>query len=336
MPINKNANIRFLAIDRCLKNTGRIYHIDDLVKVCNEALTAFNGQDSIIKKRQVYNDIRYMKSEEGYAAPIERYKKGNRVYFRYENRDFSINNQPVNEAEAHQIQAALSVFQRFRGLPQFEWLQEILPKMQAAFGVKHQDRAVFQFEHNIYLKGIKYVEKLYQHIIQKEVLRITFRDFDNPIAAIYTLHPYMLKQYNKRWFLISQNHQNDRIWVTALDRIEQIVIINDIIYRKNAIDLEEYFDDVIGVTKYKDEVLKKIQLKVHQKSVAYVRTKPLHPSQKKIELTNDYMIIELKLMWNYELESLILSFGNQMEVLAPLDFRTKIAERIKAAKNLYD
>jgi predicted DNA-binding transcriptional regulator YafY len=146
----------------------------------------------------------------------------------------------------------------------------------------------------------------------------------------------MLKQYNKRWFLISWNDEKQRIWVTALDRVEQIEIVNDITYFKNTIDLEEYFDDVLGVTKYKDEVLKKIRLKVYKKSIAYIRTKPLHHSQRKIELTDDYMIIELRLLWNYELESLILSYGNNVEVLAPQDFREKIAERIRTAKSLYD
>ena len=99
--------------------------------------------------------------------------------------------------------------------------------------------------------------------------------------------------------------------------------------------MEEYFDDVLGVTKYREETLQKIRLKVYPKSIAYVRTKPFHPSQKRIELTDDYMIIELQLMWNYELESLILSYGNNMEVLAPQDFRDKVAERIRAAKDLY-
>ena len=69
--------------------------------------------------------------------------------------------------------------------------------------------------------------------------------------------------------------------------------------------------------------------------MAYVRTKPFHPSQRKIELTKDYMIIELRLMWNYELESLILSYGNNIEVLSPIDFREKVAARIKNAQELY-
>lgn len=335
MPINKNANIRYQAIDRCLQNRGRMYHIDDLVKACNEALSSFNGEHSEVKKRTVQYDIKYMESEAGYAAPIERYKEGNRIYFRYEDRSFSINNQPVNEAEAHQIQAALSVFQRFKGLPQFNWLEEMLPKMQSVFGVQQEENTVFQFEQNIYLKGIEYIEPLYQHIIKQEVLQITFRDFDNPAADIYTLHPYLLKQYNKRWFLISLNDKKQRIWVTALDRIEKIEVLKKHPYIKNSINLEEYFDDVLGVTKYKDEVLKRIRLKVYKKSIAYIRTKPLHHSQRKIELTDDYMIIELKLLWNYELESLILSYGDQIEVLAPQDFRQKIAERIKTATDLY-
>lgn len=335
MPINKNANIRYQAIDQCLKNAGRAYHIDDLVKACNERLASFNGVHSEVKKRTVYNDLQYMESEAGYGVSIERYRKDNRIYFKYTDRNFSINNQPVNEAEAHQIQSALSVFQRFQGLPQFEWLQEMMPKMKVAFGVKEEENTIFQFEQNIYLKGIEYIEPLYQHIVRQEVLRITFRDFDQPIAANYILHPYLLKQYNKRWFLISWNDEKQRIWVTALDRIEGIEALEKVAYIKNSVNLDDYFDDILGVTKYKDEVIKKIRLKIYKKSLAYVQTKPLHHSQRKIELTEDYMIIELRLMWNYELESLLLSYGEQLEVLSPLDFREKMAARIKHSHALY-
>jgi predicted DNA-binding transcriptional regulator YafY len=336
MPVNKNANLRYNALDRCFRNIGKHYHIDDLVDACNEALGNFNGVHSSVEKRSVYNDIRYMKSESGYAAPIETYQIGRRTYYRYEDRNFSINNQPINKIEARQMQSALSVFHRFKGLPQFEWLQEIMPKMQIAFGVKIEEEAIFQFEQNIYLKGIEYIEILYQHILRKDVLKITFQDFGDSPAVVYTLHPYLLKQYNKRWFLVSQNHENQRIWVTALDRIEAVHLAQGIPYCKNTVNLEEYFDDVLGVTKYKDAALQKIRLKVYSKSMAYVTTKPLHASQKKVEATDDYIILELELMWNYELESLILSYGDQMELLSPPEFRLTIKERLIATRALYE
>ena len=336
MPVNKNAMIRYQALDRCFKNSGRNYTIDDLTEVCNQALISYNGAFSSVKKRQVYEDIKFMKSEEGYAVPLEKYRQGRRMCYRYEDRKFSINNQPINDAEANQINATLSVLQRFKGLPHFEWLQEILPKMQSSFGLQQHTSPVFQFEQNPYLKGIEYLEPLYQHIIRNEVLEITFKDFNNPNAVVFSLHPYLLKQYNKRWFLISWNADKQRIWVTALDRIEAIERSLSINYIPNTIDLEDYFDDVLGVTKYKEEVLQKILLKVYKPSIAYILTKPLHHSQRKKTLTDDYMIIELQLMRNYELESLILSYGDHIEVLAPEGFRKKITERIKNAQRRYD
>ena len=242
---------------------------------------------------------------------------------------------PVNEAEARQIQAALSVFQRFRGLPQFEWLQEVLPKMQNVFGLHQHAEPIFQFEHNMYLKGIEYIEILYQHILKKEVLAITFQDFKKANVAVYTLHPYLLKQYNKRWFLVSLNHDNQRIWITPMDRIEQVIALDDISYQPNDMDLEEYFDDIIGVTRHSNEPLEKIRLKIFEPSVPYVLTKPFHASQRHIETKDHSTIIELKLRWNFELEALILSFGDHIEVLSPLSLRQKIADRIKRQSLFY-
>src|SRR5690554_183185 len=83
MATNKHATIRYNALDKCLSNPGRKYYIDDLVEFCNEEIYNFTGADNGIKKRQVYDDLRFMKSDQGFAAPIEAYKDGRRSYHRY-------------------------------------------------------------------------------------------------------------------------------------------------------------------------------------------------------------------------------------------------------------
>ncbi|HDL01193.1 MAG TPA: WYL domain-containing protein, partial [candidate division Zixibacteria bacterium] len=100
MATNKHATIRYHALDRCFSNQGRKYFIDDLIEACNEAIYEFSGINDGVKKRQVYDDIRFMESEQGWSIPLERYKEGRKCYYRYSDKSFSIGNKGINPFEA--------------------------------------------------------------------------------------------------------------------------------------------------------------------------------------------------------------------------------------------
>ena len=63
MATNKNATIRYQALDRCFRNPGRKYYIDDLIEVCNDALLDIDPDSSGIKRRQIYDDIKFMQEK---------------------------------------------------------------------------------------------------------------------------------------------------------------------------------------------------------------------------------------------------------------------------------
>ena len=108
------------------------------------------------------------------------------------------------------------------------------------------------------------------------------------------------------------------------------------VYTPNTtIDFSEYFEDVIGVTLDKEAKLEKIQLKVSNSLYPYIQTKPLHGSQKTKEKGDTYVLIELELIPNYELESLLLSFGEGIEVLSPETLRNTIKTRTQKTINNY-
>lgn len=65
MPTNKNAQIRYQALDKCLGNWARRYYIEDLIEACNEALYIYNGnsgKEQGVKKRQVQEDLKFIES----------------------------------------------------------------------------------------------------------------------------------------------------------------------------------------------------------------------------------------------------------------------------------
>jgi len=335
MATNKNAIIRYQALDKCFRNPGRKYFIDDLIEACNEALWDLDPESTGVQKRQVQYDISFMKDSRGYEAPIESYRDGKKRYYRYEDSNFSINSQPLNEKEAQQLKESLLTLSRFKGMPQFEWVEEIKARLDQSFKLTTEEQ-VLSFDENPFLTGREYIGELYNAIINKQVLEIEYHPFKRDDSILFTIHPYHLKQYNNRWFLFGMNNEYQTITNIALDRIKAMKE-SKIAYLPNTeINFEEFFEDVIGVTIPEDKTLHKVILKIDNKLWPYIKTKPIHGSQKPPKEENDaYAIIELELMLNYELESIILSYGEQMEVLEPKVLRDNISSKIKRMKLVY-
>jgi hypothetical protein len=93
MATNKLASLRYLALDRCFSNPGRKYYIEDLIDACNQAIYESTGSNNGVKRRQVYADITFMESEQGYAVPLVRYRDGRQKFFRYE--DYTATQMPI-------------------------------------------------------------------------------------------------------------------------------------------------------------------------------------------------------------------------------------------------
>lgn len=334
MSVNKNALIRYQVLDRCFRNTGRMYFWEDLLEECNRALMDFDPKSEGIQRRQLFDDIRFMESEQGWSIPLGRIRHGRKVYYRYEDLSFSISNQPLNDSEAEQIKSALQIFSRFSGTPQFEWVNEMIPMLESKFGLIERKNEVISFESNIDLKGLHFLTPLFNAIINERVLLVKYKDFKSSEPYEITFHPYFLKQYNNRWFAFGLNSDNQvSKWNLALDRIESLSETS-LKYKPSKTDWEEYFYDLVGVTRHEGVELQKIVLKFTPEVAPYVITKPLHPSQKhKNDPTG--LEVRIKVIPNFELERLVLSFGEQVQVISPQDFKEHISQRLNSAGRLY-
>jgi len=328
MATNKHATIRYQALDKCFRNTGRDYDIDALVDACNNAIYEFTGKNESIKKRSVYSDIVFMESEQGWSIPLERIKDGRKVYFKYSDKNFSINSQPLNAAEESQLKEALLTLTRFKGMPHFEWVDELTARLDSGLGLSGNSETVIEFEQNKYLKGLEFITPIYTAIINKKVLSIEYNSFKSSPQHTIVLHPYFLKQYNNRWYVFGKNDSNEFVINLSLDRIIQIEPNKKKYAANKSIDFNEYFEDIVGVTLMSDQKIEHIVLKVSESLLPYIETKPLHGSQKIKRKEKDYSIISLELIPNYELESLILSFGEGLVVLEPSKLKKRLKTRL--------
>ena len=129
MATNKHAIIRYQTLDKCFSNFGRRYYIDDLVEACEKALYQYSGVRDGVKRRQIFADIAFMESDEGYSIPLDRIKYGHQKYYRYSDRNYSINRQPLSQRESEQLKNTILMLNRFKGLPQFDWMGEVLTRL---------------------------------------------------------------------------------------------------------------------------------------------------------------------------------------------------------------
>lgn len=333
MSINKNAVLRYNVLNKCFQNFGRKYFFQDLLEEVNLALVEDNPETSGIQIRQLREDIRFMKSDSGYAAPIEAYREGKKAYYRYTDKKFSINNSPLNATEAEQLKNAISILQRFEGSPEFEWVNELSPMLNDQFDLKNTSRKVMGFDSNIDYSGYQFITPLFNAIVNQRVLTIDYKPFNNKEYKI-EFHPYYLKQFNNRWFLLGRNESLDNNrWNLALDRIVDLKEI-DKVYVSDTTDWEDYFYDIIGVSRPSEKV-ERVTLLFSKEQAPYIQTKPLHPSQRGTLNDTGELTVTIDLILNYELEMKLLSFGDKVKVISPESLVTSISRRIKLASQKY-
>ncbi|MBO4654379.1 MAG: WYL domain-containing protein [Bacteroidales bacterium] len=328
MATNKNALIRYQALDKCFSNYRKCYYIEDLIEACNNALSEYDSSTSGVQRRQIFDDINFMKDPLGYDAPIESIKDGKRVYYRYSDKDYSINKQPLNPTEAQALTDTIAMLGRFKGLPNFEWMEEVTSKLETTFSLNNSPDNIVGFDQNIDLRGLKFFTPLFEYIVAKKTIRVKYSPFNKETTEI-TISPYYLKQYNNRWFLFGKCKGFDNLTNIALDRIDNIKEGKEHFVENASIDFNEYFEDIVGVTHPKDGKEQKVVLKVADDFLGYFLTKPIHGSLKK----RPNNVFELKLIPNYELETYLFSHSDKIKVLEPEQLRQAIISRIDKAKD---
>lgn len=179
--------------------------------------------------------------------------------------------------------------------------------------------------------GTEWLEDLIDYISDQEVLHLKYKRFNSDQEKSYTFHPYFLKEYHNRWYVIGWYQEEQCLKTFALDRIRGLRVELTGKYNKEKLpDPSRYFDHTIGVSFLQDEP-QGVVLRFNAEKLPYIKSQPIHESQTVIEETPRSITIELTVCLNYELESLIMSFADEVEVLKPAILRDRIFSRLQAA-----
>ncbi len=332
MATNKNALIRYLTIDKCLQNTNRRWTLADLIEACSDALYEFEGKDAYVGKRTVQLDIQNMRSNKlGYNAPIVVYEKR---FYKYDKPQYSITDIPINEIDLDILTESMEMLRQFKNFSLFSELNGVIQKLEDKVYRETKDQTpIIHLDNNEHLLGINHIDTIYQAILKKMVIDISYQSFKALKPSTVNFTPYILKEFNNRWFVVGKSPESQTIKTFALDRIQSIEYNLEAPYIHSDFDPETYYDNTYGVTVLSDKELIDIELKVDRTNAPYVVTKPFHSSQEMIgECPDGSILITLRVHHNYEVERLILGFGPSITVLKP----KRLKQRIKTlTKQLY-
>ena len=325
MPQNKNFQKRITILDECFASRTGAYTLDKLADVILEQ----SGES--VSRKTIQNDIKYIRvlieTANGNSIDFEKTPvfipklfDGKKTIFKYTDFDLALGNHLLSKSDEAQLAATLAILARYRDRADFHWLDELFPRIKAAFNLVHEDyNGLISYQSNRDYEGQSWVGMLYNQLLRKKVLHIRYQGFKDSESYVRTIHPYHLKQYNNRWFLFGfeQSEKYTGITNLALDRILNITeTLEDI--RDTTIDWGDFFDQMIGVSMPVDEELVSVTLRFSEKRMPYVTTKPIHGASQIPDKTDpEGRTIQITVLPNRELYQTLLSFGSDVEVLGP-------------------
>lgn len=348
MPANKNAMTRYALIDEMLANRHKAYSIQDITNALAERLPEY-GQEAV-SKRCVEKDLNYLEFDSPFDVEIEEYwvdapDKNGKSYrkrcIRYLDPTFSIFKPKLTEDEKTVLTTALETLGSFEGLENFEWLNDLKGRLEL-----EEYQPIISLSKNI-LDNSTLIARLFTSIKLKQVISLEYHTFKDSNVRIVEVCPYLLKEYNNRWFLMAAACDTSKILTFPLDRIDDFSISYIQDYISAPKDFDEYFEDIVGVTFNEEALLEEIIFWVSNRSKDYVSTKPIHGSQILIRGSKEEVLrtqypklvggsfFKIKCKENYELLRELTSFGAELIVISPPFIIEKIEDRLKTMLGNY-
>lgn len=166
-------------------------------------------------------------------------------------------------------------------------------------------------------------------------LTISYKSYWRDESSTFDVEPYCVKVFKQRWYLVGKSPYYDQVRIYALDRILDLEI-TDVKFKMPAkFNPTEFFDFFYGIIAHENPEVETVKLKVSADQSNYLRSLPLHHSQKEIEKTEDYSIFKLRLCPEYDFQQEILSQTPEIEVLEPEWLRKEISEKLSVSIKKY-
>jgi len=331
MPASKNTTVRYLIINRCLTSKGKKYwSAEELIRKMEE-------KDIRVNTRTIRYDVEAMRFDKrlGYNAPIE-YSKMEKGYY-YTDANYSIGSINLSDEQLQSFDFVLNSLYEFQDLKVMHEFQGAIDKLAGIFSQLRNPRstAYIEFEKAPYYKGIELRDELLDTIQNKKIATVSYTTFGRSYPIKHIVHPYLLKEYKNRWYLIAWLPNKKKPITLALDRIDKIAVTDQHFTAHTDFHPKEYFTHFMGITHTEGEV-EEVLLHCSPSLANYIKTQHLHASQQIVKEDKAGMHIRLNLIPNYELIATILGYGKDMHVLQPDTLKQQVKQNLEECMKQYE
>ena len=184
-------------------------------------------------------------------------------------------------------------------------------------------------------EGTEYLQALTEAMKQNRIAKITYRPFYETGSNRYRVHPYCLKVYRQRWYILGYCEELKGIRHFSLDRIQEMNITETPFDYPSGFSPEAYYKDSIGIWVNEKIKPEKVIIRAYGIQSQYLRTLPLHHSQKEIHTTDQYCDFEYILCITQNLISELLAKGSAVQVVEPESLRKEMKKCLCNMLNFY-
>lgn len=362
MPATKNALERYRILDQLLSKPNEQYNIYSLTAELNKRMfEKYDSDQNQVVTRTVWKDLANMNVEFGDCINIEYEERlfpardgvgenQQMTWIHYSNPNMSIFHKPMSEDEEYLLSQALSLLGNFEGLAELKGLQEMREKLK----INHREQSPVVLECST-LENTRFFGTLYYAIIRRIPVLVVQRQktfAENLMEEKFILHPYQLREYNNRWYIMACFEKDgkpiDSIRNYMLDLFDDVIPQPEHPFYLTPNYVSDFFEDIIGITLYRDHPCQKIHFWVSDISKGYADSKPIHGSQRRLKdkeedaYRKQYpkleggQFYEIECRENYELLRELRSWGKEMIVLDPENIREKIKHQLHEMCQMYE
>lgn len=168
-----------------------------------------------------------------------------------------------------------------------------------------------------------------------KALEMTYQSFNRTEPTTFDTHPYCLKIFRQRWYMLAKTVGKEELRIYSLDRVRDIKILDKPLRLSKDFDAAEFFSDYFGIIIGHNVKPSIVEIKASAEQAKYLESLPLHHSQTVVEATPDYTVFRYCLVPTFDLKQEILSRGATLEVLSPEWFRKDLIDELHKTLQKY-
>ena len=335
MPVIKNALLRYRIIDRCIRNEYLPFPTKEFLRqACEEELFGSSTGENICHST-IEKDIFAMRMD--HDAPIQ-YNKKEKGYY-YSDVEFNMDDIPLTDSDISAIKAATSILNQFKNTRLFSQFQYAIEKILDRVTLTENNKSNFNddivhFESLPTVGGNEHLEPILKAIQSKKVIQFEYQSFKSDNISVRRIHPYLLKEYRNRWYVIGKSELKNKIITFGLDRIKGLFLLDNTFSVDSSFSPDLFFQYSIGITAY-DGSPENVVIKTNKVLSKYLISQPLHHTQEVVDIKKDFYTFSYYLLPSFELKMLLLGFGNDLEVVKPDSLIKDIKDAAEGIIKLY-